>query len=233
MKRREYFSQNLQTKKYEFLEKVVFLPFFHSDTMNAVSAPLPKKYQRKTENISHLVRKQSITSFSWKSCFPTSCFYEHLEWSVGKPIEKSLTKMRKFFAQFLKTIWKKTYFFLEKTFLLKVFVWSLGIQFWALRRKLVNRKPKLCRSKFEIDKKKHFFNDLFSEYVSMDNNAVLTTAPENYQQKAENILLNEQKRSKIQISERQFFPSRCFYKHLECSVDKRAEIFLTKRNIFA
>ena len=161
--------------------------------------------------------------FLWT--FRMECGQTH--WKISDKNEKVF---RSIFENDLK---KKHIFFLEKTFLLKVFVWSLKIQFWALRRKLVNRKPKLCRSKFEIDKKKHFFNDLFSEYVSMDNNAVLTTAPENYQQKAENILLNEQKRSKIHISERQFFPSRCFYKHLECSVDKRAEIFLTKRNIFA
>ena len=81
----------------------------------------------------------------------------------------------------LLSLWKsfeiKHTFFSKKRFHPKVFVWTLRIQFCPLRRKLVNRKPKLCRSKFEIDKKKHFFNDLFSEYVSVDNNAVWTTTP--------------------------------------------------------
>ena len=69
---------------------------------------------------------------------------------------KNLCQKRKNFAQFMEIIWNITYFFLEKRFRPKVFVWTLRIQFWSLRWKLVDTKPKLCRSKFDNDKKNNF-----------------------------------------------------------------------------
>ena len=101
-----------------------------------------------------------------RKSFSPNCFYAQLEGSFENPGEKFPTKGRRSFSrksENLKKNWE-AYFFSEKNFYLKTFVWfqlTCQIQFWQTWWKSSDKRLKIIGPMFEKDQKYKFPQKIF------------------------------------------------------------------------
>ena len=152
----KYFSKIPNYEKVWFSRKSCFCSKFFTWIRRIQSwQRCQESINRRQKAFRSLSKNNQINNFLEKKGFYRNVSI-NTQNADGQTHWKIFAKKRKIFAQIMEIIWNKRYFILEKQFHLKVFVWTLRIQFWPLRRKLVDRKPKLCRSKFDNDKKNNF-----------------------------------------------------------------------------
>ena len=121
-----------------------------------------KIFRKKPENFRSLCETNLKQFFFGKKGYSSKHSFGHTENSLDNQLNKNLTKARKLFAQCATKKWNP----LRKLILVKMLLWTRGMQSWRPRRKKLSKSGKSLLLRQDLIKKEFFQKCYFSSKFS-------------------------------------------------------------------